>query len=347
MERKIRGTNYRNLDLLLAGLSHRNLDLALASVKHSKRRLHTTLHSLEHDCDHVFLDCAPSIGLVSENIFGAADHIVVPFVPTTLSLVSYEKLLKFFDDQGMDSSSVVTPNVQWVGGNIVKRIVLVRHATAVKWDSEVSDFSRSLRGKGRKEARAMAKWYARSGRRVDVMVSSPADRAIQTARIFAKQLGYPAKKIVQKKKLYDLLEPPDFLELTKTLDDKYESVMVFGHDPSFSGFAQSLVKGFEEGLPKCSVFEVSVRRKAWRTLKLGDGRQELFESPERLLRLKGLAEELRTQVSAQVEKSIVNTLSELGIKCQGKEAEYIRSVSAKLARKLAVAAQPGDGEAQE
>ena len=107
MERKIRGTDYRNLDLLPASLSHRNLDLALDSVKHSKRRLHKTLHSLEHDYDHVFLDCAPSIGLVSENIFGAADHIVVPFVPTTLSLVSYEKLLKFFDDQGMDSSSVV------------------------------------------------------------------------------------------------------------------------------------------------------------------------------------------------------------------------------------------------
>lgn len=106
IERKIRGTDYHNLDLLPSSLSHRNLDLALDSVKRSKWRLQESLRTLEDDYDYMFLDCPPNISLVSENIFRAADCIFVPFVPTTLSLLSYEKLVGFFKDKGLDGDRV-------------------------------------------------------------------------------------------------------------------------------------------------------------------------------------------------------------------------------------------------
>jgi cellulose biosynthesis protein BcsQ len=106
MERKIRGTDFENLDLLPSSMAHRNLDLVLASRKRSKRRLHKSLHTLDDDYDVMFLDCAPSITLVSENIFRAADTIVVPFVPTTLSLLAYDKLLEFFDGKSLNDGRI-------------------------------------------------------------------------------------------------------------------------------------------------------------------------------------------------------------------------------------------------
>jgi cellulose biosynthesis protein BcsQ len=98
MRRKIRGTDYPNLDLLPSALSYRKLDIALDGVKRSKRRLRQALRKVGKGYDYGFLDCPPNITLVSENIFRAADHILVPFVPTTLSLLAFEQLVKFFDD---------------------------------------------------------------------------------------------------------------------------------------------------------------------------------------------------------------------------------------------------------
>ncbi len=77
----------------------------------------------------------------------------------------------------------------------MKRITLVRHATAVPRNPKKDDFGRSLRKKGRREAKAMGEWYKNVEEQPDVMISSPANRAIETARVFAKTLGYPAKKI--------------------------------------------------------------------------------------------------------------------------------------------------------
>jgi cellulose biosynthesis protein BcsQ len=100
MEKKIRGTDYYNLDLLPASLSQRNLDIALDSVKRSKSRLRRSLSGLEDQYDYMILDCPPGITLVSENIFRAANRILVPFIPTTLSDLSYQKLIGFFEEKG-------------------------------------------------------------------------------------------------------------------------------------------------------------------------------------------------------------------------------------------------------
>jgi cellulose biosynthesis protein BcsQ len=106
MEKKIRGTDYYNLDLLPASLNQRNLDIALDSARHSKTRLRDSLAGLKEQYDYVFLDCPPGITLVAENIFRAADRIIVPFIPTTLSHLSYGKLLEFLDEKDHDSDSL-------------------------------------------------------------------------------------------------------------------------------------------------------------------------------------------------------------------------------------------------
>jgi cellulose biosynthesis protein BcsQ len=81
----VKGTDEPGLDLLPADFSYRHMDLALDGFKRPTRRLARVLAPLVADYQYVFLDCPPSISLVSESVFEAADALLVPVVPATLS----------------------------------------------------------------------------------------------------------------------------------------------------------------------------------------------------------------------------------------------------------------------
>jgi chromosome partitioning protein len=90
----IKGTDYDRLDVLPADFSYRNLDLVLNREKKRMRKLAQVLRPLADEYDTVILDCAPGISLTSENIFAAADVLLVPTIPTVLSLRTLGRLLK-------------------------------------------------------------------------------------------------------------------------------------------------------------------------------------------------------------------------------------------------------------
>jgi cellulose biosynthesis protein BcsQ len=94
----VKGSDYLNLDLLPADFSYRNMDLLLGGSKKPALRLLKLLRPLASQYDLVVLDCPPSISLVSENIFRAADALLLPTIPTTLSLRTLEQLLDFMQD---------------------------------------------------------------------------------------------------------------------------------------------------------------------------------------------------------------------------------------------------------
>lgn len=98
VEENIRGTDYANLDMLPADFSYRNIDIALDECKKSQKRLSKVLQPLTEEYQHIILDCPPNLTLLSENIFYAADRILVPVIPTTLSLLSLEQFFTFLDD---------------------------------------------------------------------------------------------------------------------------------------------------------------------------------------------------------------------------------------------------------
>ena len=97
----IKGTDFDRLDLLPADFSLRNLDLHLDRAKGRTTRMAKVLRLLADDYDVVFLDCPPQVSLASENVFAAADYLVVPLIPTTLSLRTLAQLDAFLarDDQ--------------------------------------------------------------------------------------------------------------------------------------------------------------------------------------------------------------------------------------------------------
>ena len=98
LEDAVKATEFERLDLLPADFSYRNLDLELDDRKRPTRRLGQLLGGLAQDYDAVFLDCPPGISLTSENVLHAADTLLVPVIPATLSMRTLEQLRQFVAD---------------------------------------------------------------------------------------------------------------------------------------------------------------------------------------------------------------------------------------------------------
>jgi chromosome partitioning protein len=91
----VKETGIDYLDLLPADVSYRHMDVILDSEKKPKKRMSEFLSHFEDDYDVLFLDCPPSFSLVSENVFNSADVMLVPLIPTILSLRTYEQILEY------------------------------------------------------------------------------------------------------------------------------------------------------------------------------------------------------------------------------------------------------------
>ncbi len=95
-DKVIRSTQIEGLDLLPAALASREMDALLA--KRDASRLRQILKPLRDRYDLVILDCPPSLSHLSENIFSSVDALLVPIVPTVLSLRTLEQLETFLAD---------------------------------------------------------------------------------------------------------------------------------------------------------------------------------------------------------------------------------------------------------
>ncbi|MFN4153820.1 MAG: ParA family protein [Paracoccaceae bacterium] len=92
----IRGSDYDNLDILPANMGFREFDVFLSRMRNIRSRLKKALKTVKADYDVIVLDCPPNISTLSENVFRAADAILVPVIPTTLSQRTFEQLVDFF-----------------------------------------------------------------------------------------------------------------------------------------------------------------------------------------------------------------------------------------------------------
>jgi chromosome partitioning protein len=104
--KNVKGTDYEKLDLLPADFSLRNLDVTFDKLRHSKKRLRKILSPFKGEYDIIMLDCPVTISILAENIFNASDYILVPIIPTTLSIRTYKQLLSFCIRKGYDAEKI-------------------------------------------------------------------------------------------------------------------------------------------------------------------------------------------------------------------------------------------------
>jgi len=102
LSKYIRGTDFDDLDLLPAHYSHRKLDLLLDREQKSKEHLREVFDGEKGTYDLILLDCPPNLTLLSETIIESADMVITPVIPTTLSMLSFDQLIKLFKKTGAD-----------------------------------------------------------------------------------------------------------------------------------------------------------------------------------------------------------------------------------------------------
>lgn len=107
LQEHIKGTNYSNLDIIPADFSYRNFERYLDKSNKPTGRLRKVLKPLAQEYDYLFIDCAPSISVLSENIFHAADALLVPVIPTILSMRTLNQLLEFMKKEKLSMLQVL------------------------------------------------------------------------------------------------------------------------------------------------------------------------------------------------------------------------------------------------
>lgn len=107
LEKVIKGTDYANLDMIPADFSYRNMDVILSESNKPEKRLRKMLSPLKGQYDVAMLDCPPSASLLSENVIFASDVLLVPLIPTQLSLRAYQQLKRFCRDKQLDDVVVL------------------------------------------------------------------------------------------------------------------------------------------------------------------------------------------------------------------------------------------------
>ncbi|MFA6945469.1 MAG: histidine phosphatase family protein [Pedobacter sp.] len=161
---------------------------------------------------------------------------------------------------------------------MAKQLLIIRHAKAEDADFKKSDFKRSLSHRGEKNALEMAKRLLKKDLHPELLVSSPALRAITTARYFADELGIVQSEIVQDPEIYDALTY-DLLDCINKLDDQADFIALFGHNPAITQVVNLLCGKNIFHIPTCGMALMQFPYDSWKMLTEGTGELIFLDFP--------------------------------------------------------------------
>jgi phosphohistidine phosphatase len=213
----------------------------------------------------------------------------------------------------------------------MKTIYLLRHAQAEARDEKVPDKERKLVKDGIEDARIIAKNLRKEGLMPDLILSSDPPRALETAKIFVKNLKFEGPEIGLNKKIYSAEDAESLFEIIKGLDEKYKSVMMVGYDPTLSALAHLLVKFFTFELPKSGVLGIECKKKKWADIVPSINQIRLFMAPMKKKKVGKLRDELTEILGDKLETVIYDTLKE----SNDIAADRIRKTVKKRSRQIA------------
>ncbi len=107
LENAIMSTDFELLDVIPADNNARSFEIMQDEMKGNKTRLKGILKQLKEEYDFVFIDCPPGFSALSENIFNAADIVLMPVIPTTLSIRTYNMVKEYFKEKNLDISKMM------------------------------------------------------------------------------------------------------------------------------------------------------------------------------------------------------------------------------------------------
>ena len=163
----------------------------------------------------------------------------------------------------------------------MKRLIVVRHAKSDWSLPGQEDWDRPLNPRGQRDAPAMARRLRSRRLKPDRILSSPAVRALATATIMARELRVAPALLQSVERLY-LATPVDVLAVVRELGGAARHLMVVGHNPGITEFANRLSGGETiDNMPTCAVFTARFDIAAWDRLDWGQGKDGEFAYPRR------------------------------------------------------------------
>ena len=168
-----------------------------------------------------------------------------------------------------------------------KTLHIVRHAKS-NWDYDnISDIDRPLKLKGIKNAYEMAIRIKIRNALPELIITSPANRAIHTAIIFARVFEFPLSKIIVEENLY-ATEQDSIIDIIKKTDNSVPSLMIFGHNPEFTNLANIFVKNTIDNISTAGIVSLVFDIDNWKDISKKKLVSELFDFPKKDLQVESL-----------------------------------------------------------
>ncbi len=162
----------------------------------------------------------------------------------------------------------------------MKTLYLLRHAKS-SWDEHgISDFDRSLNKRGKTDAPMMGQIFHQKNIKPDIIISSPAKRALTTAKTVAKEMGLAESSIQTDMRIYDQ-GMNNILAILQDLNGRYDTVMLVGHNPTFTEAVNYFCDYGLANMPTCALFGVTFPVEDWRIVDRDLGSFACYEWPKK------------------------------------------------------------------
>jgi phosphohistidine phosphatase len=163
----------------------------------------------------------------------------------------------------------------------MKKIIFVRHARAEEDTGAFPDFERSLTANGKSTSEKMAVKFREKEKEPMLLITSPAFRAYETALVFARVLKYKPENVILKNAIYTDPNLNALGGILSEVDDETDTVVLFGHNPSFTELADRLSKNGCDFIPKAGIVCISFRAGTWKGIVRERGTLEYFLKPDK------------------------------------------------------------------
>ena len=164
----------------------------------------------------------------------------------------------------------------------MRTLFLIRHAKS-SWDTPgLRDFNRPLNDRGLHDAPLMAKLLAKKGVKPDLLVSSPAKRALTTALFFAEAFDIRDDAVVHEQDIYEAA-PGDIRHIISGLPDSAQTVMLFGHNPTLTEVANHYSEKLIDNIPTCGIVQIESEADSWRAFHEGNAAVKKCFFPKEVL----------------------------------------------------------------
>lgn len=162
----------------------------------------------------------------------------------------------------------------------MKTLYVIRHAKSSWDDMTIDDFDRPLNDRGKTDAPRMGKRLKEKNIYPGLLLSSPAKRALSTAKRISEALGYSKENIKTDRALYHAGSTQIF-SVIKLLPDKFDTVMIFGHNPGLTDFVNDVGRSIDiDNIPTCGVVAFEFNIDSWKELREGLGTLLFFDYPK-------------------------------------------------------------------